>query len=554
MLAAASPAHAGDVVSSSFAQLSGASGCLTQIGAGPTTPGCGTGHGLLQAAAVVVSPDQKNVYVASSMPPEGGGSNAVLTFTRDTGTGALTQTACVSDDGGDGRPGSDGLCTDGDVLAGADAIAISPDGKSVYVTAAAQSGIAVFDRDPDTGALTESSCVKSYSEGDRCTTATGLRGVDGVAVSPDGRSVYAAARDSNAVVAFTRDPETGALTDAGCVSNTGNDGACGDATALDGARDIVVAPDGKSVYVTATKISAITVLARDAVTGRLTPSGCFMDAPPEGGACTHLDGIAGAASMALSPDGTSLYLASASSSTLVTFTRDAATGALTPAGCLVNAAPAGNDSVYQDPDESSDDDDSDDDDSGDDEEYDRRDMATCTDARALSSVSEVAVAPDGRSVFAAGASTLTAFERNRDTGALRQVGCAEGYQTYKSCSVAAGLSGVRGLASSQDGRSLYATGNSQLTSFGATVAVTTRRARVSRAGIARVTLACPKARRRGCAGRLAYAGRARAHFRIARGGRRTLRVHVPRGRRHLVIRARDARHVTRPAVRRVRFR
>ena len=195
MLAAASPARAGDVVSSSFAQLTGADGCMGPIGYTPTTgPACATGHGLLNAAAVVVAPDQKNVYVASSMSPEGGGSNAVLTFTRDTATGALTQTGCISDDGGDGRPGSDGLCTDGDVLAGANAIAISPDGKSVYAAAAAQSGLAVFARDPETGALTQTGCVKNYNDNDHCTQATGLRGVDAVDVSPDGAHVYAAAR------------------------------------------------------------------------------------------------------------------------------------------------------------------------------------------------------------------------------------------------------------------------------------------------------------------------------------------------------------------------
>ncbi len=559
LLAAAPSARADDVVSSSFAQLTGADGCMVQTGYVATTAGCATGHGLLNAAAVTVSPDQKNVYVASSMSPEGGGSNAVLTFTRDTATGALKQAGCISDDGGDGRPGSDGLCTDGDVLAGANAIAISPDGLHVYVAAAAQSGIAVFDRDPETGALTESGCVKSYSEGDRCATATGLRGVDGITVSPDGKNVYAAARESNAVVAFTRDAETGQLSSVGCVSNTGHDGACTDATALDGAGDIVVAPDGRTVYVTAHKINAITVLARDAETGVLTPAGCFMDAPPEGGPCKKLDGISGAAAMALSPDGKSLYMVSALSGTLVTFSRDLETGALTPTGCLVNAQPSGADSVYQEPDDQEDDDadeeDPDDEDiDEEDEDYDRRDAATCSPARALLYASEVAVSPDGRSVFAAGDGRLTAFERNRDTGALRQVGCAEAYQTYRSCSVSAGLSGIRGLASSDDGRSLYTTGASQLTSFGATVAVTTRRARVSRAGIARVKLACPKARRRGCAGRLVYAGAARAHFRIARGKHRTIRLHVPRGRRHLVIRARDAHHVTRPAVRRVKFR
>lgn len=563
LLAAASPAHAGDIVSSSFAQLTGADGCMVQTGVATTT-GCATGHGLTQAAAVTVSPDQKNVYVASSMDSNQSGSNAVLTFTRDAATGALTQAGCISDDGGDGRPGSDGLCTDGDVLAGADAIAISPDGRSVYVTAAAMSGIAVFDRDPDTGALTESSCVKSYSERDRCSTATGLRQVDGITVSPDGRNVYAAARESNAVVAFSRDEETGALTNIGCVSNTGHDGACTDATALDGAGDIVVAPDGNSVYVTAHRINAITVLARDAETGVLTPSGCFMDAPPEGGPCKKLDGIVGASAMALSPDGKSVYMASSGSSTLVTFNRDTTSGALTPADCLINEAPSGDDSVYQAPDEDTDDedepaDDDDDEDRGDDDEdedYDRRDARTCTGARALYNVSEVIVSPDGRSVFAAGYGQMTAFERNRETGAIRQVGCAESSQTYKSCSAAPGsyYYGGRSLASSADGRNLYTAGGSQVTSFGATVAVTTRSARVSRAGIARVKLACPRARRHGCAGRLAYAGAARAHFRVARGTARTYRIRVPRGRRHLVIRARDAHHVTRSAMRRIKLR
>ncbi len=554
-LAAASPARAGDVVSSSFAQLAGTGGCMIQTGFTPPTGAtCASGHGLINAAAVAASPDQRNVYVASSQQDAAVGSNAVLTFTRDTATGALTQAGCISDDGGDGRAGSDGLCTDGDVLAGANAIAISPDGQNVYVTAAAQSGIAVFARDPETGALTQSSCVKNFKDNDDCTQSTALRGVDAIDVSPDGANVYAAARESNSVVAFARDPGTGALTSVGCVSNTGHDGACTDGTALDGASEVAVAPDGHSVYVTAGRISGITVLSRDPETGVLTPKGCFMDAPPEGGACTKLDGIAGAGSIALSPDGASLYLASSAAGTLVTFTRDVTSGALTPSGCQVNAMPVGEDSVYPpDEDEPADEDDDseDEDDFGDDEEYDRRDASTCTPARALASVSEVVVAPDGRSVLAAGEGSLTAFERNRDTGALHQVGCAESDQTYKSCSVAPSLSGVRALASSEDGRSLYTTGNSTLSSFGATVAVMTRRARVSRAGIARVELACPKARRGGCRGRLAYAGSLHARFRIARGGHRTVRVHVPHGRRHLVIRARDARHVTRPAMRRL---
>ena len=114
----------------------------------------------------------------------------------------------------------------------------------------------------------------------------------------------------------------------------------------------------------------------------LTPKGCFMDAPPEGGACKRLDGIAGAGTMALSPDGASLYLASSASSTLVSFKRDVESGALTPTGCQVNTAPEGADSVYQpeeDVDEEEDEDFDDEEDSdAEDEDYDRRDASTCT--------------------------------------------------------------------------------------------------------------------------------------------------------------------------------
>ncbi len=55
------------------------------------------------------------------------------------------------------------------------------------------------------------------------------------------------------VAIFDRDPVTGALAQkagtAGCVSEDGTGGACQDGTALDAARDVAVSPDGTSVYV-----------------------------------------------------------------------------------------------------------------------------------------------------------------------------------------------------------------------------------------------------------------------------------------------------------------
>ena len=78
----------------------------------------------------------------------GAGSDGVTVFARDAGTGALTRASCVTDNSGDGRPGSGGLCADGDALAGASALAITPDGRSAYVTAAEAGAVSWFARDP----------------------------------------------------------------------------------------------------------------------------------------------------------------------------------------------------------------------------------------------------------------------------------------------------------------------------------------------------------------------------------------------------------------------
>ena len=81
-----------------------------------------------------------------------------------------------------------------------------------------------------------------------------------VAVSPDGKSVYAASADSDAVARLVRNTTTGAVTQpagtAGCVSETGA-GPCADGHGLDGARSVAVSADGKSVYVTSLRSNAV---------------------------------------------------------------------------------------------------------------------------------------------------------------------------------------------------------------------------------------------------------------------------------------------------------
>ena len=61
----------------------------------------------------------------------------------------------------------------------------------------------------------------------------------GIALTPNGRTLYVANQSSNTVLTFTRDVNTGALTQktgaAGCMGNTGNGTTCRDGRALAGA-------------------------------------------------------------------------------------------------------------------------------------------------------------------------------------------------------------------------------------------------------------------------------------------------------------------------------
>ena len=83
-----------------------------------------------------------------------------------------------------------------------------------------------------------------------------------------------------------------------------------------------MSPDGATVYVAG--LGAIVRLRRSAATGALTPKGCVED-DSGGGECAQTsDGLTGAASVALSPDGTSLYAATQFDDAIVQFLRDAA--------------------------------------------------------------------------------------------------------------------------------------------------------------------------------------------------------------------------------------
>jgi len=255
--------------------------------------GVGGVDGILGAAWLTLSPDDKHLYVC------GFNDNALAVFSRDATTGQLTFVEVQRD----GVAGVDGL-------AAARSVFVSPDGKHVYVAGALDHAVAVFSRNAATGQLTFVEVQKQGVGG-----VDGIGTAFGVTVSPDGRQVYAAGLTSQAVAVFDRNSTTGALTFVE-VQKEGIGGVDG----LNGAVSVVVSPDGTRVYATGDLDDAVVVFLRDPVTGALT----FVEALKDGAG--GIDGLDGANSVSLSPDGEHIYVAGSAEAAVAVFVNSCGDG------------------------------------------------------------------------------------------------------------------------------------------------------------------------------------------------------------------------------------
>src|SRR5689334_14564362 len=126
-----------------------------------------------------------------------------------------------------------------------------------------------------------------------------------LAVSPDGKNAYATTLvalsgfgNTYGVAVFDRSSD-GALTQRagadGCMSQDPVAG-CTDGHGLDGARDVAVSPDGTSVYVATLAGSSVAVFDRAAdgsLTQKAGAAGCFSASGADG--CATARGLAGGA-------------------------------------------------------------------------------------------------------------------------------------------------------------------------------------------------------------------------------------------------------------------
>ncbi len=267
--------------------------------------GDGSNSGLQGLEEVTVSPDGKSVYVAAA------DDAAVFRFDRAT-SGALTQMGCITADlsvvGDNGCVGvddtaSNGIDTGFEKLGSVD---VSRDGTSLYATAVFDSAILHFSRSPS-GAISYVSCFTGRIEpvGENgCVGASstandnGLTGLSAARVSPDGKSVYAVGSADASIIRFDRNTTSGALTYAGCITadgdvlgqnsctdlpNLGTDGAN---TGLDTPRSLAIAPDGATVYVSTENDASIVSFDRDKGDGSLAFAGCITADSDVGSNCT----------------------------------------------------------------------------------------------------------------------------------------------------------------------------------------------------------------------------------------------------------------------------
>ena len=245
--------------------------------------------GLTQVRGVVVSPDGRFVYAASY------GNNAVRVLRRTLPEGLLEPMDVVFDrDEGGTVPG----------LVRPAGIAMSSDGAAVYVPASGGNSLVVFRRDAESGSLRHEATFSENTDG-----VTGLLDAEAVAVSADGVDVYVGSSSGLAQFRW----QGGQLQ---FVASQGEEVV--GPRELGGASDLVLTPQDNYAFLARAGDDTLVVLRRDRQSGALQ----VVERHQEGEAGVR--GLAGASSLAVSPDGQWLYVAAQFGDAVGVFRRQAA--------------------------------------------------------------------------------------------------------------------------------------------------------------------------------------------------------------------------------------
>ena len=282
---------------------------------------------------------------------------------------------------------------------------VSADGQNVYVTGSSADSIATYARNTDTGALTFIDTVKN-GEDYGCqfppcsSKVAGLDGAYGMALSPDGQYMYVSGILDNSVVVLSRDTSTGSLSTILGPSFQQQYTS----TLLNGAYGLAVSPDGKNLYITGYTSDSLLTLKRDASTGKLSTDQVLTT--------TAAAGLAGVFRVIVSPDGNFVYTAAYDSDATCAFRRSVTDGKLTFLQCRMSA-------LYHD------------------------------------AATDLTLMPDGKHLLVSGfnSNSVTIYERDPRTGLIY-------YSDAVVKNVMPWLAGARGVVAHPSGKAVYATGYS----------------------------------------------------------------------------------------------
>ena len=312
--------------------------------------------------------------------------NSVTVFKRNVITGELSTQQLVEDGGNGGN----------DMTYPLDMV-LSPDGKHAYVTSFGDHAITVFSVTPENGTLVY---INSMVDGQG--NVDGIDGATAIAISPDGKYVFASGE--NSLVVFQRASSTGQLN----YLTKYTDGI--DSDALSAIEGIGISKTGNNIYTLSALDDAITIFGMNQLTGNLTEQNVIQNGT--GG----VNGLDYPTNLAFANDFSEMYVTSLGGNGLLHFDVDNSNGDLTFKS-VINSN-------------------------------------NTTGLSGIEGTSSLAISPDNQHVYVAGEidDALSIFERDENTGMLNYLGMIE------DGSANDGLNGVKHLTLSPDGNHLYAAG------------------------------------------------------------------------------------------------
>jgi 6-phosphogluconolactonase (cycloisomerase 2 family) len=315
---------------------------------------------------------------------------AIAAAAAVTATGSVTQVPGKS--GCVNRDGSSG-CARGKAVGDLGIVAVSPDGRTVYAAGGpgSRGALGVFSRNAATGALTQlpgrAGCVLR-AKTTGCSRGVGMETPAAVAISPDGTLLVTAANNGRAVGLYRR-ASSGALRAIGRVKDIATP------------SDLVFRSDGNLLLVAS---------GRGLLAFRLSGKKLIRSSGP-----IPCDEFVACTSVAFSPDGLYAYAVAGGGEhgSITTYN-------VSPAGEVVKSAP--------------------------------------TVTHALKQPRAIELSPDGQNIYVAASVSdgVAIFTRDPTTGLIAQTGCVTATGSQGACTKSAGLAGTSSVSVSKDGKNVYA--------------------------------------------------------------------------------------------------